>query len=159
MLELLRLLIFLWLLPLTVVPCLLVLSALAPRRISRVARLAEQRPGRAFGVGLVNIAFLLGLVLLLLTLADRTGRAFLALPGLLLLLLLGAGLALGLAGVIQLLGSRLLPNQPRLPQHALSALLLTLGCLAPLAGWFLLLPYVGALGFGALLLTFLLPEN
>jgi hypothetical protein len=131
-----------------------VLPALFPRRISRTQAIAEAMPLRAFGVGLVNLIFGSAVVLSLLALGQWTSIQFFGLPALAVLTVLAVAVALGLAGVVQMIGTRLLPERPGPRRTALAALALSWACTVPFLGWFGLLPFAAALGLGAFILTF-----
>jgi len=131
-----------------------VLFALFPRRVSRTRAMADGSPGRSFALGLVNAVFLTAMILALLALSQWTGVQLLGVPALALIGLLTAATVFGLAGVIQLVGERLLPQQAELGRTIWGTLAVSLGCAAPFVGWFGLLPYVVILGLGAFILTF-----
>lgn len=131
-----------------------VLPALFPRRISRTQAIAEAMPVRAFVVGLVNLIFGTAVVLALLALAQWTAVQLFGLPALAVLAVMAVSVALGLTGVVQLIGMRLLPERPGPRRTALAALGLSWACTVPFLGWFGLLPFAAALGLGAFILTF-----
>lgn len=122
-------------------------GVLFPSVVGRARAAAETRPARACVVGLVDGGFLLLLGPALRVVARWSDWRVLpvVLP---VLLLLGLGLALGWAAVAGLVGERVWPQRSIHVQRALSAALLTLGSLVPVAGWLVLLPYVSALGLG-----------
>ena len=64
------------------------------------------------------------------------------------------GLSFGLTGMVGVLGERIFPDQPAWKRTLWSTLALSLGSAVPVAGWFLLLPYVGLTGLGAFILSF-----
>jgi hypothetical protein len=129
-------------------------GALFPGVVARARAAVEGRPGRAFAVGLVNGIFLVALGLALRVLARRAGLPVwpVTLPA---LVLLGVGLALGCAAVAGLVGERAWPVRSAAQQRAFGAGLATLGSLVPIVGWFVLLPYVLALGLGGAVLALL----
>ena len=139
---------------LALVAFFLVLPALFPRRISRTQAIAEAMPARAFVVGLVNLIFGSAVVLALLALGQWTSIQLFGLPALAVLALMAAAAAGGLGGVVQVIGARLLPEQPGPRRTALAALALSWACTVPFLGWFGLLPFAAALGLGAFILTF-----
>lgn len=131
-----------------------VLPALFPRRIGRTQAVAEAMPVRAFVVGLVNLIFGSAVVLALLALGQWTSIQLFGLPALAVLAVMAVAVALGLGSVVQLIGARLLPEQPGPRRTALAALALSWACTVPFIGWFGLLPFAAALGLGAFILTF-----
>ena len=86
----------------------------------------------------------------------RSGHtfSFWACPALLVLALIAVAVAFGLAGLVQLIGSRLIPERPGLRRTAAATLALGWACTLPFIGWFGLLPFAAALGMGAFMLTF-----
>lgn len=140
---------------LTLTSFFLVVGALFPNRVARTRTMADGSPGRAFGVGLINLIFFSALAALFFALAENTRLEFLALPGLMLLALLVVGLTFGLTAMAQLVGDRLAPTQPTTLRSIGGALTLCLGCAVPVAGWFALLPYAVLVGLGAFVLGFL----
>jgi len=53
-----------------------------------------------------------------------------------------------------LIGERILPDLPAWKQLPWGTVCLALACALPFVGWFLLLPYVGFIGIGAVILGF-----
>jgi hypothetical protein len=53
-----------------------------------------------------------------------------------------------------LIGERLFPDHAIWKQILLGSICLSLACALPFVGWFLLLPYVGFVGIGAVILGF-----
>lgn len=131
-----------------------VMSALFPRRVGRTRALAAGLPGRSLAIGLVNFIFLMAVILALMALADWSGVALFGVPALVLMVLLSTAGVFGLAGVVQLVGERLLPQQPEPNRMLWGTLAVSFGCATPVVGWFGLLPYVALLGLGAFILTF-----
>jgi len=139
---------------LALVAFFLVLAALFPRRIGRTQAIAEGLPGRSFVVGLVNLIFGMAVVLALLALAQWTHIQLLGVPALALLALIVVAVVFGLGGLVQLIGTRMLPEQPGPRRTAAATLALGWACTLPFIGWFGLLPFAAALGMGAFILTF-----
>lgn len=135
------------------VALLLVLEALFPRLIEETRHFAESAPGRALAVGTVNALFLGLVALILFAWSESAGSDLLGLLGLLAVVILTLGVALGLAGMSQLVGLRLFPEAPPLRRALLGALLLVLACLTPLVGWLGLFPYVALRGLGGLVVA------
>jgi hypothetical protein len=124
-------------------------AALFPVTVEITRRAADDQPGRSFGLGLVNILFLTGLTLALLSISEGPFLRFLA------LLVTSAGtvaLTFGLAAVVGLTGERIAPQRSGLARIVLGTVVLSLGCLTPVVGWFGLLPYVACLGVGGFVL-------
>jgi hypothetical protein len=133
----------------------LVVNALFASRIARTRSIAQSMPGRSFGIGLVNFIFFAVIALVLFSLAENTGpfvRGVLTIPGLIILGFLASALSLGLAGMSNLIGERIFPDLPAWKQTLWGTVCLALACSLPFMGWFLLLPYVGFVGIGAVIL-------
>ena len=129
----------------------LVLQGFFPRRVGQVQQSLENHWNRAFWLGLVNTLFTVVLILGLAALGDQVGIFFLpafALAGAFLVVVL-----FGWTAAARLLGLRLLPERKPFLQELGGGLILLLSTLAPLVGWFLLLPYLIFLAVGAVVLT------
>jgi hypothetical protein len=136
----------------------LVMNALFGPRLTRTKSISQSVPGRSFGIGLVNFVFFTVIALVLLAVAENTGpfiRGLLTIPAMIILGALAIALSLGLAGMSSLVGERIFPNFPAWKQMLWGTVCLSLACALPLVGWFLLLPYVGFTGIGAVILGFL----
>lgn len=144
---------------LLLVPFVLSFSALFPRRIARTRAIAEQMPGRAFAVGLINLLFFGAVALGFSALADAIGNELPRLPALLIFTILLIALSFGLTAVARLVGERLRPQASDLNRTIVGTLALSLGSTLPLVGWFALLPYAASLGLGAFLLSFIVREK
>lgn len=144
---------------LLLVPFVLSLSALFPRRIARTRTIAEQMPGRAFAAGLINLVFFSAVALGFSTLADAIGNELPRLPALLLFTVLLIALSFGLTAVARLVGERLRPQATELNRAMVGTLALSLGSTLPLVGWFALLPYIASLGLGAFIISFVWREK
>jgi hypothetical protein len=135
----------------------LVLSALFAPRLTRTTFIAQSMPARSLGIGFVNFTFFAVIALVLLSIAENTGpfiRGILTIPAAIILALLAIALSLGLAGMANLIGGRIFPDLPVWKQVLWGTVCLTLACALPFVGWFLLLPYVGFVGIGAVILGF-----
>jgi hypothetical protein len=152
--ELLRLAAVLLYGSLALVAFFLVLVALFPKRIGRTQAIAEGMPGRSLVVGLVNLIFGAAVVVALLALAHWTHFQLLGVPALVVLALGSAAVAFGLGGLVQLIGTRLVPEQPGPRRTMAATLALGWACTLPFVGWFGLLPLAAAIGTGAFILTF-----
>ena len=136
----------------------LVVNALFAPRVTRTRSIAQSMPGRSFGIGLVNFLFFAVIALVLFSIAENAGpfiRGVLTIPAMIILALLAIALSLGLAGMSNLIGERIFPDLPVWKQTMWGTLCLSLACALPFVGWFLLLPYVGFVGIGAVILGFL----
>jgi hypothetical protein len=121
--------------------------------VARAADLAVAHHGRAVVLGLVNGLFLFGLAAGLAALGDLTGFGGFGLLAVLLLAMLVAGWVLGLSAMAGLLGERSWPGVEPVRRQLLGGGLLVLACLAPYAGWFLLLPYLSLRGLGGVVMA------
>jgi len=136
----------------------LVLNALFARRLTSTTSLAQSMPARSLGIGFVNFVFFAMIALVLLSVAENMGpfiKGLLTIPAIIILALLSIALSLGLAGMAMLIGERIFPDLPAWKQILWGTVCLSLGCALPFVGWFLLLPYVGFVGVGAVILSFL----
>ena len=136
----------------------LVLNALFAPRVTKTRSIAQSMPGRSFGIGLVNFLFFAVIALVLLSIAENAGpfiRGVLTIPAIIILALLAIALSLGLAGMSSMIGERVFPDLSGWKQTLWGSVCLSLACALPYVGWFLLLPYVGFVGIGAVLLGFL----
>ena len=140
----------------------LVLNALFASRITRTKTDAQTMPGRSFGIGFVNFVFFAVIAMVLLSLAEST-RSFiqviLTIPAVVILAFLATMLSFGLAGMSNLIGEQIFSELPAWKQSLWGAVCLSLACALPFVGWFLLLPYVGFVGFGSVLLGILQREK
>ena len=164
MTDILRLLSIVILLAISISAYFLVVSALFSSRITKVQQTISQTLARSFWVGLVNLLFFGVILLILLTLLDGNRvpdllRVILYVPTFVLFALLAAVLSLGLAGMVNWLGERLFADQNAIRRTILGSVTLSFACALPFVGWFLLLPYVGFVGFGAVILAFVQKEN
>jgi hypothetical protein len=136
-----------------------VVAALFPHRVTRTHTLAGSMPGRAFLVGLVNFLFFAALALGFMALGEWSRVELFNLPALLFAGILGVGLSFGLAGVVRLVGARLVPEPLGVRQTVWGALALGWACGLPFLGWFGLLPYTGLLGLGAFIISLFYRES
>lgn len=140
------------------VPFFIALGALFPARAAKTRQIAAASPGRAFGIGLVNVLFALVIAFVFFSLAEKTGgalRAILALPVVILVAALAVALSFGLAAAAGLAGERIAPAQSGWKQTLWGTLLIGLGSSVPFLGWFLLLPYAALMGAGAFIIGLL----
>jgi hypothetical protein len=142
-------------LSLNLVPFLIALNALFPARIAKTQQIANQTPGRAFAIGMVNFLFFLVIALVIFSLAEKTDgllKVSLTIPAILVAAILSIALSFGLGGMANLAGGRVAPGQSTWKQTLWGVLLLGLGGSFPLFGWFLLLPYIAWVGLGAFII-------
>lgn len=135
----------------------LVINALFPRRVRRAVSNIQAMPARSFGIGLVNFVFFFVIAAVLLSVAENAGpfiRGILIIPALIILAFLTIVLSLGLAGTSSLIGERIFPDISVWKQTLWGTVCLSLACALPFVGWFLLLPYAGFVGIGAVILGF-----
>jgi hypothetical protein len=133
----------------------LVAGALFPQRVERIKSVARSMPGRSFGVGLVNFVFFAVLALVLFSLAENAGafiKGILTIPAILITAFLAVMLSFGFAAMTNIIGERLLPDAVPWKQTLWGSACLSLACVLPFVGWFLLLPYTGFVGVGAFIL-------
>ncbi|MEP7136585.1 MAG: hypothetical protein ABI904_16785 [Chloroflexota bacterium] len=159
--DIVRLLLIVILLTISLAAYFLVIGALFPNRVEKTQRVINQMPGRAFGIGLVNLLFFGVILIVLITITDGNAnrvnsvvRVILLIPTLILAGLLTAVLSLGFAGMVRVLGERILSDLTPLKRSVWGTVILSVACALPFVGWFLLLPYTGLVGFGATLLGF-----
>lgn len=136
----------------------LVFVAFFSNRITKTQRVINQTPGRSFGVGLVNFLFFGVILTILLTLLDGNRvpgllRVILYVPTFTLFALLATVLSFGLTGMVNVLGERIFPDQSAWRKTLCGTVILTFACALPFVGWFLLLPYTGLTGFGAVIMS------
>jgi hypothetical protein len=158
MTDILRLLLILLLLTTSFSAYFLVVGALFPSRVTKSQRVLNQMTGRSLGVGFVNFLFFGVIAIVLFSIAENTGgllRGILTIPALVITAVLTVLLSFGLTGVVNELGTRLIPDQASMKQTLWGSIVLTFACALPFVGWFLLLPYVAFLSVGATILGFL----
>jgi hypothetical protein len=128
-------------------------AALFPVTVEISRRAVDDHPGRALGLGVVNIVFLGGASMALVSLGDGSGVRLLSLLALIIASAGVVGLTFGLAAVSGLAGERLAPQRTGLARIVLGTVVLTLGSATPFVGWFGLLPYVLCLALGGFVLA------
>ncbi len=140
----------------------LALGAFFSRRVAKTQFMIGTAPGRSLGIGLVNFVFFSVIAFVLFQLSEGAGGALgviLSIPALLITAALGVALSFGLAGMVNVIGERVLPEASALKRSAWGTAILSLACALPLAGWFLMLPYAGLMGIGAFILGFFQREG
>lgn len=157
MTDILRLLLIVLLLTISLAAYFLVVGALFASRVTKTQRVINQMPGRSFLVGLVNFLFFGVIAVILFSVAENAGGAIkviLTIPALSITALLTVILSFGFAGMVNMVGERILPEHSSLKKSAWGTVILAFACALPFVGWFLLLPYAGLVGFGAVILGF-----
>ncbi len=130
-----------------------ILEALFGELVGGITRSAEEKPGKAFWVGLVNAVFVIAIAIGLIGLAEISVLGIvLAVPGFVVGVFVVAGLVFGFTGMVRLIAGLVFPGKDGWKSIALSAGVLILACLVPYIGWFGLFPYLGLRGFGAFIL-------
>jgi hypothetical protein len=123
-------------------------SALVPRLVWLAQRAAEESPGRSLLIGVVNTVFVLAISM---TFLANRGPILTFLGGLIAAAGMAA-LAIGLAGVVTMVGKRLTRQATGLGEIFAGTLVLTLASAAPFLGWFVVLPALVFLGLGGFIL-------
>ena len=157
MTDILRMLLIILLLTASLAAYFLVIGALFTNRVTKTQRAINQLTGRSFLVGFVNFLFFGVIAIVLFSVADNTSgaiRFILTIPALLITALLTVILSFGLAGMVNTMGERILPQNSSVEKSVWGTVILAFACALPLVGWFLLFPYVGLVGFGAVILGF-----
>jgi hypothetical protein len=160
--DILRLLFTILLMTIGLAAYFLVLNALFFARVTRIKSVAQSMPARSLGIGFVNFVFFAVIALALLSVAESAGpfvRGVLTIPAVIILALLAMALSLGLAGMSSLIGERIFPELSAWKQLLWGTICLSLACALPLVGWFLLLPYAGLVGIGAVILGYFRRER
>jgi hypothetical protein len=140
---------------LTLVALFSVVSILFSRLVSDGKKVAERMPGRSLVLGLVNLSFLSAVFLVSYALGDNLNAPVLYVPGILALASAAVGAVFGLTSVVELIGEQFSAERSRTQRALRGGALLILACLCPFIGWFVLLPYVVMVGFGASIIGFL----
>jgi sorbitol-specific phosphotransferase system component IIBC len=159
--RILGLLVLVILLLISMVAFLSVFGLFFNRRVERTKENAQTGLWRSFLVGLINFIFFAAVALALFALGNRLGvKHIFGLLGLMVLLPLAIGLVFGLAGMVRLVGDKFAPESAsELLRTVWGTLMLTLACGLPFVGWFGLLPFVGLVGLGALILSLFSRES
>ncbi len=135
----------------------LLLDVFFSRWIRRARLTAERMPFRAGIVGAINFVFFGVVTLVLFAIAqesnpDGARRIFQVLSALV-LLVLATFLALGITASARWAGERIAPEATSVRQILTGIVTLELASLAPLVGWFLVLPIVILVGYGAVIIS------
>jgi hypothetical protein len=132
----------------TLAALLVLLPALLPERVARAQQIAQNSPGRAFVIGLVNFLFF-GVLIAIFSQGAQLG-GLIAVAILLALMLVTA---VGLAGINQIVQGRLYPGERSVKVGLKTAVLLIAAGLVPLLGWFVLTPVLLLIGLGAAIMV------
>ena len=128
----------------TLAALLVLLPALLPGRVARAQQVAQNSPGRALVIGLVNCLFF-GLVAVIFAQGGDVG----GLLALIILLAIAAVAAVGLSAINQIVQTRLYPQDDGVKVGLKTAVLLIAGGLVPLLGWLVVAPILLLIGLGA----------
>ena len=160
--DIARLLVIIILLLIGISAYFLVLNALFAARLTTTRTVSQLMPARSFAIGLVNFLFFAVIAIVLLSVAENAGdfiKLVLSIPAMIILAFLAIVLSFGLAGMSNHIGERIFTDLPSWKQTLWGTVCLSLACALPFVGWFLLLPYVGLTGFGAVILGFFQRKN
>jgi len=155
--DIMRLVLVILLLAIGLAAYFLVASALFPQRVAKTKSVIQSMPARSLGIGLVNFLFFAVIAMVLLSVAENTGpviKSILTIPGIIIIAFLAVLLSLGLTGMSNFIGERIFPDLSSWKQTLRGTVCLTLACALPFIGWFLLLPYAGFVGIGAVILGY-----
>jgi hypothetical protein len=160
--DIVRLMLAVILLTIGLVAYFLVVNALFPQRIAKTKSMIHSMPARSFGIGVVNFVFFAVIALVLFSVAENAGpfiRGILTIPAVVILAALTIVLSMGLTGMSNLIGERIFPDSSAWKQTLWGTVSLSLACALPWVGWFLLFPYVGFAGIGAVILGYFQRER
>jgi len=160
--DIVRLMLAVILLTIGLVAYFLVVNALFPQRIAKTKSMIHSMPARSFGIGVVNFVFFAVIALVLFSVAENAGpfiRGILTIPAVVILAALTIVLSMGLTGMSNLIGERIFPDSSAWKQTLWATVSLSLACALPWVGWFLLFPYVGFAGIGAVILGYFQRER
>ena len=118
------------------------------RRVELAQQIMVTSPWRSFLIGLLNFLFFGAIALALNSIGGEIPR----LLAVIVLTVLIAAAGIGLSGLVNLTGQRLSPGAERLKMTAWGTITLSLACALPLLGWFVLLPAVLFVSFGAVII-------
>jgi hypothetical protein len=128
------------------------LRVIFPRVVEQTQTSADLLPGRSFVIGLVNVLFFGAIASGFGALSNGLNAGIFILPALVILAGLGIGLSLGLTGMTIVIGQRLFPEESQRRQTAWGSIVLILGSLTPVVGWFGFFPYLSVVGLGGFIL-------
>jgi hypothetical protein len=129
----------------------LIVKTFFPARVERIRIAATDHSGRALLVGAVNAIFFFAVLSVL---GPLVGMG----PGEVVSVVIVVSLVVmwcfGMAGVVQLVGMRLVPDKEPLSRTIWGTIVLGLACVMPVIGWFGILVVTSLLGLGAFVLSF-----
>ena len=160
--NIVRLLLIIILMTIGLVSYFLVVNALFPQRAAKTKSMVQSMPARSFGIGVVNFVFFAVIAVVLFSVAENAGpfiKGILTIPAIIILASLTIVLSIGLAGMSNLIGERIFPDLSEWKQTLWGTVCLSLACGLPFVGWFLLFPYVGFAGIGAVILGYFQREK
>lgn len=160
--DMVRLLLVVILLTIGLAAYFLVVNALFPQRIAKTKSMIQSMPARSFGIGVVNFVFFAVIALVLFSVAENAGpfiKGILTIPATIILASLTIVLSMGLAGMSNIIGERIFPDLSVWKQTLWGTVCLSLACALPFVGWFLLFPYIGFAGIGAVILGYFQREK
>ncbi len=129
------------------------LEALFGELVEGITRSAEEKPGRAFWVGLANTVFLIAIAVGLMSLSEISAWGIVpAVPGFCVAIFVAVGIVFGLTAMVRLIAGLVFTGAEGWKLQASGAGVVILACLVPYIGWFGLFPYLGLRGFGAFIL-------
>jgi len=130
----------------------LVLGLLFPDRIEKSRWAAEGFPRRSFLIGLVNTLFLSAIIFGIIALAEAINLELITIIAVFLMVFYVIIFVFGLTSMVHIVGTLFAPMQHQKYQVGFGAVILLLACLTPFIGWFLLFPYIGITGVGAVII-------
>ncbi len=131
------------------VALLTVLNLMFPKALERTSQAADTMPGRSFLIGLIWYIFLGAVITGLTMLGNNLDIGLFQIPALLLIVLTFALAVFGIAGMVLLIGGRMLPEQAWLKRTIWGGVIVVLACLLPYVGSHGLFPLLGMMGSGA----------
>ena len=160
--DILRLLSIVILLTISLAAYFLVIGTLFTARMEKTQRVINAMPGRALGVGLVNVLFFGVIAVVLFSIAESANgflKGILTIPALVIAALLMILLSLGLTGMVNSFSTKLFADVILWRRNLWGAVILCLASALPFVGWLLLFPYLGFVGVGAVILSFFQREH
>lgn len=127
------------------------ISALFPQQVEASAELAQSKPWKSFFIGLLIWSVLGTIAIVMLNLAPIVRLGSLFIVGYLITIS-----CVGISGICRVMASRLMAQDSSLSRFSAqnrSAMILVLASIFPVFGWFLLIPILACVGFGAGLLA------
>ena len=111
-----------------------VLEVFFSRRLDSTRSAIQGTPGRAFLVGLINLAFFAVIALAFVALGNWIGAEFLSVIGLLILIPPTIGIVFGLGGAVIAVGELLFPEYAAFKRKSFGTLALAFTCALPFVG-------------------------